>query len=661
MKVSSKVKGFFLGIFLFFLFLGNSFSLNVTDNATQSKVPRTIAALESNDNDPQKGLVKEIMDDFISNFDNFVKDTEMQLDIDRNYKVFGENGNYVIRFNNFRLVNRERKDNYIDFSPTQIKFKIISDKAVAIDFLFPKRIPIIAKKKEEGVFSVKDYHLSGDYLKNLRIFQRLDINLTEPVLRDANSTLVLSLDKIDSHYSISSNNVTKVWNYNIKGELGNINLNIKDDGTGNNTDINHEGGITIGNISFLSHVSGKNLEKVIEAKRTLSDLFKDPEKISVKEIKNALNSLEILVNLINGGSERVKISKFLMKTRDGMSLGTDNVSFESKLRKFANTREFEADSNTKVESVYLNMPKSKESSLVKNGKFKELNFVFKFKGRQFPKGFFNDLGERFEKVSNIKDDKKRDTLLSQYLNEILHKLLSLINSANTEMKLSGLDVTDDNATKTVSLSSLWISGGFDGKGHGNNSLRLTTGYSGLFSGFFDKYFKAANLHLKLQDIPSILEFIDDKSFLKAKRSPDAIKTDLTAKFLTRLQKKPIILYSMASILGVPQSLFNMDLMVKSDPKAKFKATGSLDVKIENPDNFMAIFNELFGNSGASQILAMVSAFGERKETGGKLVESLNINITPDGKIFMNNKDVTNMFFPENKPAKKGPMPKKEKM
>ncbi len=654
MKVSSKVKGVFLGIFLFFLFLGNSFSLNVTNNVTQSKVPRTIAALESKDNDPQKGLVKEIMDDFISNFDDFVKDTEMQLDIDRNYKVFGENGNYVIRFNNLRLVNRDRKDNYIDFSPTQIKFKIISDKAVAIDFLFPKRIPIIAKKKEEGVFSVKDYHFSGDYLKDLRIFQRVDINLIEPLLRDANSTLVLSLDKIDSHYNIISNNVTKVWNYNINGELRNFNLKIKDD---NNT----EDGMTIGNISFLSHVSGKNLEEVIEAKRTLSDLFKDPEKISVKEIKNALNSLEILVNLINGGSEKVKISKFLMKTQDGMSLGTDNITFESKLRKFANTREFEADSNTKVESVYLNMPKSKEPSLVKNGKFKELNFVFKFKGRQFPKGFFNDLGERFEKVSDIKDEKKRDTLLSQYLNEILHKLLSLINSANTEMKLSGLDVTDDNATKTIALSSLWISGGFDGKGHGNNSLRLATGYSGLFSGFFDKYFKAANLHLKLQDIPSILEFIDDKSFLKAKRSPDAIKTDLTAKFLTRLQKKPIILYSMASILGVPQSLFNVDLMVKSDPKAKFKATGSLDVKIENPDNFMAIFTELFGNSGASQILAMVSAFGERKEMGEKVVESLNIKITPNGKIFMNNKDVTNMFFPEKKPAKKGALPKKEKM
>jgi len=101
-----------------------------------------------------------------------------------------------------------------------------------------------------------------------------------------------------------------------------------------------------------------------------------------------------------------------------------------------------------------------------------------------------------------------------------------------------------------------------------------------------------------------------------------------------------------SHVTLPIAKIALDLLARFDPTAKFMATGRWDIRGENLDALIAKAREMGMGGEAEQMISMVLAFSQRTNEGQKVVvDTFKGEVTPDGRVMLNGKDITGLFFP----------------
>jgi hypothetical protein len=100
-----------------------------------------------------------------------------------------------------------------------------------------------------------------------------------------------------------------------------------------------------------------------------------------------------------------------------------------------------------------------------------------------------------------------------------------------------------------------------------------------------------------------------------------------------------------SFITFPASKFILNLTANVDNTAKFLSTGTMNIEVENPDDFMRVIQSFGTDPQVQQMLATLTALADRTDENGKIVDRVNAKFDQQGKIFINTKDVTSMFLP----------------
>ena len=105
-----------------------------------------------------------------------------------------------------------------------------------------------------------------------------------------------------------------------------------------------------------------------------------------------------------------------------------------------------------------------------------------------------------------------------------------------------------------------------------------------------------------------------------------------------------------SFVAFPATRLNIDLAAAVNSAAKFMSTGTMKLAIENPDAFMQTAKDLGADPSMLQMLTSFTALANRTDENGKVVDRIDAEVNQEGKILVNKKDVTLMFFPEQAAA-----------
>lgn len=97
-------------------------------------------------------------------------------------------------------------------------------------------------------------------------------------------------------------------------------------------------------------------------------------------------------------------------------------------------------------------------------------------------------------------------------------------------------------------------------------------------------------------------------------------------------------------VAAPEARADLKLRANVDAQAAFGAVGEMMLKLTGMDKAIAAFG---GNKKQSPgaMLSALMAFSNRTEQNGKTIDEFDLNVTKDGKLMLNHKDVTALFMP----------------
>lgn len=99
-------------------------------------------------------------------------------------------------------------------------------------------------------------------------------------------------------------------------------------------------------------------------------------------------------------------------------------------------------------------------------------------------------------------------------------------------------------------------------------------------------------------------------------------------------------------VAAPEARADLNLRAGVDPQAVMGGTGELLLRIVGMQKLIdATGGQQDEGSPVASGLSMLTAFSNRIEEDGKMVDVFDLKFTQDGKLMLNNKDVTAMFMP----------------
>jgi hypothetical protein len=170
--------------------------------------------------------------------------------------------------------------------------------------------------------------------------------------------------------------------------------------------------------------------------------------------------------------------------------------------------------------------------------------------------------------------------------------------------------------------------------------------------------QAGRLRLELGRIPSLLNLINDPSAL-AGGNMQAVQGQLMMNGMAALMQSGMNLSMADSFIVFPAAKMTLALLAQVDPQAKYLSTGTMNVAIENPEELQRIIRSCSADPKIAQMLATLTALADRRQENGKTVDKIDAKIDATGKVLINAKDVTSMFFPPPPPAGEAPPPAQE--
>lgn len=117
---------------------------------------------------------------------------------------------------------------------------------------------------------------------------------------------------------------------------------------------------------------------------------------------------------------------------------------------------------------------------------------------------------------------------------------------------------------------------------------------------------------------------------------------LSQQMLALVMESGLGMYVKDSFVTMPGARVDLGLRSAVDQQAAMGGTAELDLRIEGFDKLIEAAGAL-GDEESAQFMAMLMAFSDRTEQDGKTVDSFVLQVTREGQLWLNGKDMTVLF------------------
>ncbi len=587
------------------------------------------APVERTPGTPEEELIYAFTDWFLELLPEKKEGVEMGLVANRNYTISKTDGSYEVRFDKFTLYFTD--DFSSDLSPVVFHFTPQDKDRLAVQLLLPEKIAL-SEGADAGVkLVILKREVSGIWNRQYHDFEKTDILLGDITLSHTEEPGHVFIEEI-KFSSLSAADEKGIWEEKIQGSMSGLSMDVEDVKFG------------IHSISGDYNLTGTNYTRYRELRNAFNEAMMnlDDESFDIASLKGVFADLDEYIKLFDSSSAKGSIMGVVGTAAGEGGMGLDSIEFAGTMNRDAKTNRYLMESTGSFKGFSMSEEK-KENGNPLSATIAELSFSDKGVVNQIPPTLFADI------FTAIEGAEKATENMEAYAAEkgigFAKTIFKLFANYSGEMTLKGLAVYNA-MPETVSVESLTLGSGFDaGSGDGGKIFTLISfsGFRGIDMGQ-NNIPKDAKISLELSNIPNLLNLISDSSAI-ASGGGDAAKQQVMMNGMGTLMKSTLSLSLTDSFVAFPTSRINLGFQAMVNGGAKFMSTGNLKLVLENPDEFARIVKSFGVEQEAEQVLGMLTMLASRTDVDGKVVDTIDAEVTQEGKIMVNKKDVTGTFFP----------------
>ena len=591
------------------------------------------ARVEHNPATPQEALVYDFVDWAMGELSCLAEQGELTLDAQRDYRLIHEGESYQVRLEPFALRLDDAGDRLIDIAPLQLTCRPRGEDLLEVKIELPQRIGFLNEQEEKFALVHGSQNLNLTWDRRHKSFPATDLALTDfkidfsksPSYSPEEAALGVALLSFSSSLAADEKGD---WTEKYQGAVKDF---LFKDG---------DATARIKSIAFEAEGKGGDLDNYQLLKDQYGRLVEVGEDMKLEDVKDLSRLIDRYLSTLVSSKGSIQVDGVSMNPEGVMALAHAEITgtmvrkqddghfeFQGKgvFRDFSYTGE-EAEDPVKVTLANLTLSDSLRINPV-------------------PKDFFSGLYDTLAKADAMEDRQAQEDFLGKMALEYGKQFLSLIGAGAVDLQASGFQAVNV-MPQPVTLGKAAIGSSFDtGDGSGGTiDFRMNfSDFAGLDQGE-GTIPQAAALNIKLDKIPSLLDLIDNPEAL-VQGDPDQLQGQVMMNGMNLLMASGLNLSLMDSFIAFADSRLDVGLKAKVDQDARYMSTGSLDISVQNPDKLSEIVRGL-GIPQVEQFLATLTALANRADKNGTVVDRIQARLTPEGKIMVNSKDVTGMFFPQ---------------
>ncbi|MBM9519421.1 hypothetical protein JWG39_06250 [Desulforhopalus vacuolatus] len=274
---------------------------------------------------------------------------------------------------------------------------------------------------------------------------------------------------------------------------------------------------------------------------------------------------------------------------------------------------------------------------------------FKFSGglEKIPENFFVSNYKKIKPmIKSIIDESADEDEIAGIAIEISRNVLSLLRECKENIAVNNVEVKGPFNGK---LANFTLAQGITAGGGKDNSISHNIRFSGLDIPAMAAFLPTdANIDIKALQLPPLLSLIPDAATTTQLIKDDTFDSYFQSKileeshFITGVLDNNYITFANAAI--------KLNGRFQQDSSSPVMAQGKAVMEIENADNINTLLQSLPNGQQLQGPLTMLTSFANRTTADGKTTDTIKLVLTPEGKIMVNDKDLTGMFFPQQTSA-----------
>lgn len=578
---------------------------------------------------PEEELIYTFTDTFLSLFPVPGADKDFSLQTNRDYTIASVDGEYEVRLQPFSV--QIDKTDLIELGSVVLRFTPKGKDLLAFRMQLADKIQLMSAGKRKADITFGSQQLSGVWNRSRFSFDALTVKLTDLIVQSADTDGRFSLAALTLETGRDGDQ-TNSWVERLNGELSQLVFTGK------------TGKCTINSITGQTEMNGTNPQRFYELWAKLQQGLRSSKELSVAEQQALfMSDLDEYLQLLSAYIGSASLKGFEVVTPDG-TFSLESIVFDKALRKQSETGQFTYDSQAQFNTISFAEKGSEPNSQPKAVTLGQLTIKGNGSLKPLPAKLFADIHAAIEGFQQVKQEEK-DAYAAHHGVQFTKKILEIIKGYKAEVSVKDLKVVNVQP-EPVNLSAATLAAGFDvGDGQGGKIDALVdfSGFTGLATA--EKNIpQAGRIALELTHIPSLMALIPDTKTL-AEGNTEAIQGHLTMSATAAFLQSRLALSLTDSFVAFPASKIILGLQAAVDQKAKYLSTGTLKLSIENPEEFNRILKTYSADPEMEQIMAVFASLVSRKQEGEKTVDHMDATIDAAGKVIINTKDVTSMFFP----------------
>lgn len=576
---------------------------------------------------PEEELVYAFTDWFITLFPTPGPGKDFSLQTNYQYAITPSGAALEVRLQPFTL--QFDKNDSLELGPIILRFSPQGRELLGVSLQLPQKAPIMSAGKVDAELTIATQQLSGVWNRQLANFDKFDLQLNDLALEDTAKQGRLTLAAL----SVSGGRSEEQggWAEHFRGEMRR--LAFADKTTQWKVDT----------ISARGEASGSNAQRFLELRAKVQQALKRLDSLTPAETKALMADLDEYVQLFSAYSSSAKVQDIQVSSAEG-TFNLAGITLAGDIHKegggkFVYTSQGQCTDLSFQQMVSEKNPQPVSLSLRQIG-IKGDGAVL-----PIPTRFFADLYGVIEGYRQLVNKEEADAYAARQGLLYGQKILGLIEGYRGEMRLNDLKVLNAQP-EPVTLEQATLAGGFSaGSGQGGKIHALVdfSGFKGVMAAT-NTIPQAARISLELTRIPSLLTLINDPSSLAA-GNMQAVQGQMMMNGMGALMQSGLTLSMADSFIAFPAARIGLGLLAQVDQKAKYMSTGNLNLVIDNPDELTRIIRSFSADPETEKMMASLTALANRTQEGGKTVDRIDAKLDATGKVFINAKDVTPMFFP----------------
>ncbi len=591
---------------------------------------------------PQEQLIDDFLQWMLAFIPPSTKDG-LGITFNRDYTVQQQGDHYQTSFSPVTLHGPEGFE--VTLSSIDFHFIPQENGQLNVSILLPEQAPFLDNGAEVGSMRIGEQSIQGIWDKNRSNFTQAGFDLGDLTLADLEEKFTLTIQQtgMKGNFSVDPEDH---WKLSYTGDLNNLALAVED------------GGLSIKHIHLGHDQAGSDAGAITDMQTQTMHVIQQGEQATLDDMKAYFANIDAILQILDAYKTTVRLEG-LEAHADQFQMGIGAIYGDSDISKKQGTATFAYHGRGGVENINFSQTVEEENQQAPSGSLKNMQLTVGGSFDTPPPGLFSSLLTEVETLQKSQPE-DMDTAMAPAVVKYMKEILKLLKAYNAEISLDGFAL-ENVAPAPISCEKISLNNGFDtGSGNGgtvSGSFNLT-GLQGPDIGA-SPLPQAANLQLQLSNIPDLLQLFPEPATL-AQGDEGLMQLELMQKGQALLMSTPLALAITDTYLTFPTTGLTFGLTANMDSAAKFMSSGTLNISLENPEEFKRIIQSISGENSMAQVMGTFTALANRTETDGKIVDTIEAKVDPAGKIFVNAKDVTSMFFPPaGEPPQEAPAVEKE--